>query len=365
MNTKPLVSLGIIAIALGLTYAPLPGLKQTITVVAGTELQAPLSELEPRFEAAYPNIQLELEFQGSQELLNRYLDDNHDFDPTVLIPANGELLVEHMNRWQAANEDPPFYDNPQPIAKTMLVAIAWRDRGQALFPNNQFRWEQLETAITLGNWEAIGGSADWGSFDFLMTDPERSNSGQLTLALWSQSKIQNNNLTATALNQPEVEELYSLIQKSVYQPPRSTDTLLQEFISRGPNDADIATVYESIALYRWQQSVANQGTPYQIYYLDPTIETVSTAAIARRDVSPGTADAAREFLNFLTAPEQQAVFIQFGFRPAHEDIDLATVPNSPWSQNIPGAELAPPGQTFPTPDNQTLEEIKKLWHRAQ
>lgn len=365
MKTKHILSLGIIVVALGLTYAPLPGINRTLTVVAGTELQEPLAALQQKFRQENPNIQLELKFQGSQDLVNRYLDDKNDFKPTVLIPANGELLTEMNNRWKARNSEAAFYDSPRPVAKTRLVAIAWNDRGKTLFPDNTFRWERLEQAMKAGNWSRLGGQASWGSFDFLMTDPERSNSGQLTMALWSQNKIGGGAMTPSSLGQPTVQSLFRLVNKSVYQPPRSTDVLLQEFISRGPNDADVATVYESIALYRWQQSGATQSNPYQIYYLDPTIETISTAAIARRNVDSGTADAARKFLDFLIQPDQQSVFVQYGFRPVLDNFDLKSVSNSPWNQNIPGVQVNLAGQVIQTPETPTLEEIKRLWSRSR
>ena len=361
MSNKPLLSIGIIAASLGLTYIPLPGVKQTVVVVSGTELQEPLEDLAERFETSNPNIDLELEFQGSQDIINNYIDRNNDFTPTVLIPANGTLLEELEERWHSQNSGEPFYNEPQAIAKTMLVGIAWAERGKALFPNG-FEWEQLEAAMAQRNWKAIGGK-DWGSFDFVMSDPTRSNSGQLTLSLWARSQL-NENLNSTNLNTPAVEDLFSLIKSSVYQPPRSTDILLQEFIARGSNDADVATVYESIALYRWSQSETTQGEPYQIYYLNPTIETVATAAIVRQDVEAGTAEAAREFLNFLAAPQQQEVFVQYGFRPVEASIDLQSVPNSPWSQNIPGAEIDPAVKTIQPPSTEVIGEIQRLWSRA-
>ncbi len=179
----------------------------------------------------------------------------------------------------------------------------------------------------------------------------------MTLSLWGQSKASN-------FNDPSVQALFSLIKKSVYQPPRSTDILLQEFIARGSNDSDVATVYESIALYRWQQSATSQGKPYQIYYLNPTVETTPTAAIVRRDVDDSTANAAKKFLDFLTQPEQQAVLVQYGFRPVNNSVDLKAVPNSPWSKNIPGAEVKPTVQTLPPPNADALGEIQRLWERA-
>ena len=140
--------------------------------------------------------------------------------------------------------------------------------------------------------------------------------------------------------------------------------LLQEFITRGANDADVATVYESAAIYRWQQAATTQGKPYQIYYLNPTVETISTAAIIRPNVDAGTESAATKFLDFLTQPEQQAVFVQYGFRPVNSSVDLTTVPNSPWSKNIPGVEAKPTQQIIPPPNNSILADIQRLWERG-
>lgn len=362
-RSRQFLSISMILAALGLAYAPLPEQHQTIVVVAGTELQEPLQALEATFEQQHSEIKLELKFQGSQDIVNRFINRQNDFQPTVLIPANRELLDELNQRWQAQEGSAAFYETPQAIAKTRLVAIAWVERGKVLFPDGKFRWDRVEKAMQAGNWQAIGGSPTWGSFDFLTTDPTRSNSGQLTLDLWAQAKL-GNSLNRANLSSPTTQSLFSLIKRSVYQPPRSTDVLLQEFISRGANDADVATVYESIALYRWQQAGANQGNPYQIYYLNPTIETISTAAIVRRDISDRTASAARTFINFLTQPSQQQVFVQYGFRPVNPGVTLQAVGNNPWNQNIPGARIDP-GVTVLPPSNPTLlNEVIRQWERS-
>jgi len=355
-------SVGIILVSTVLAYAPIPGLNRTITIVSGTELQEPLQALKPRFEQENPGIQLDLKFQGSQELANRYLDDKNDFSPTVLIPANSEIIQEIGDRWRTQHSSEPFYDQPRSIAKTILVGISWQERGKVLFPNGKFEWHRVEQAMQAGNWSAIGGQSNWGSFDFAITDPLRSNSGQLSLSLWMQAKL-GGELTSSGLTTPGIQSLFSLIKRSIYQPPRSSDILLQEFIARGPNDADAATVYESVVLHRWQQSATTQGKPYQIYYLNPSIETISTAAIARRNVDTPTAEAGRKFIDFLTQPNQQSTFIQFGFRPIVNQ-DLTLVPNSPWSQNIPGSEANPSIKIIPTPNRQSIDEIQRQWERA-
>ena len=355
-QNKAIVSGAIALFSLGLAYAPLPGVNQTIFVVSGSELAEPLELIEDLFEEQNPNLEIEIKIQGSQDLVNNYIDDKNDFKPTVLIPASGEILTELSQRWQAQNQTQPFSQTPQPIAKTFLVGIAWPERGNTLFPQGNFSWERVEKAIELSNWDKIGGKSNWGSFDFVMTDPNRSNSGQLTLSLWADSKSKN-------LADAKIASLVKTVKNHLYQPPRSTDILLQEFIARGPNDADVATVYESIALYRWQQAGANQGKPYQIYYLNPTVETVATAAIVGRDVSKKEAQAGSKFIDFLQQKEQQEIFIQYGFRPVKDKIDLKSVPNSPWNENIPGAEIKPKVSIKPAPKKEEIGELQKLWQR--
>lgn len=358
-----MTSLVIILASVGLTYVPIPQVKQTLVIVSGTELKEPLQELETRFEQDYSNIDLEFKFQGSQDLVNNYIDQKNDFNPAILIPANGKIytwkiLEELSTRWKAQNNSEPFYHKPQAIAKTILVGIAWQERGQILFPDGQFDWSKIEQAMQQRNWSKIGGKNSWGSFDFVTTNPTRSNSGQLTLNLWMQSK--NN-----TFNSPETESLFTLIKKSVYQPPRSTDILLQEFITRGANDGDVATVYESIALHRWSQAKITQGQPYQIYYPNPTVETIATAAIVRQNIDKNTAKTANKFIDFITQPKQQEVFVRSGFRPVIPNLNLSSVPNSPWAQNIPGAMLNPSVSIEQPPSSIEIAEIQRLWSRVR
>ncbi|MEO1673108.1 MAG: substrate-binding domain-containing protein [Cyanobacteria bacterium J06631_2] len=357
-KNKTLISLGIIGVSLALAFAPIPGVKQTINIVSGTELKEPLQELETKFEQDNPGIDLSLEFQGSQDMVNNYIDRKNDFDPNILIPANGEILTELANRWEAQNNSEVFAQPPTAIAKTLLVAIAWQERGKTLFPDGKFDWSNISQAMEQKSWSKVGGKADWGSFDFVTTNPTRSNSGQLTLSLWLRSQNYS-------LNSSNAASLVSLIRRSVYQPPRSTDILLQEFISRGANDGDVAMVYESIALYRWDQARTTQGQAYRIYYPNPTMETVATASILKQNTPQSTLKAANKFLNYLTQPEQQQVFVKYGFRPATSGIKLDSVPNSPWAQNIPGSMPNPTVSTEKSPPTAEIAEIQRLWSRSR
>ena len=359
--TSSAIALGVIALA----YAPLPGTTQSIVIVSGSELQEPLMLLESQFEQQHPDIDLDLKFQGSQDIVNNYVDDNNKFSPTVLIPANGEVLTDLGERWQAQNSEPAFVESPQPIAKTLLVAVAWPERAETLFLNSQFEWQLIEDAIEKGSWSAIGGDPNWGSFDFVTTDPTRSNSGQLALSLWAQAETKSSSIEQTDFNSTDIQTLFGSVKRAVYQPPRSPDILLQEFIARGPSDADVAMVYESIAIYRWSQSQVNQSQPYQVLYPNPTIATTSTAAIVQRDITQGQANAARTFIEFLTEPEQQAVFVQYGFRSVDPSVDVLSVADSPWSESIPGVETEPDVRVADVPERAVTEEVIRQWQRAK
>jgi ABC-type molybdate transport system substrate-binding protein len=359
------ISLALIAATLGLTYAPLPSSEpQEIVIVSGSELQEPLQKLAQQFQTQNPNIRIAVKNQGSLDMVNRFMDDQNDFQPTILIPANGDLLKNLETRWKAQNNSPIFYNAPQPIAKTRLVAIAWSERGKALFPDGKFSWDRVEKAMQAGSWGSFGGSASWGSFDFAMTDPNRSNSGQLTLGLWLESKLKQTQLSSADLNTPTAQSLIGLVKRSVYQPARSSDILLQEFVAKGANEADIATDYESVALYRWNQSKVSQSQPYRIYDISPTVETTATAAVVRRNTNEDTAKAAQKFLDFVAQPEHQTVLVQYGFRPIDPTIQIESVPNSPWRLGIPGANSKPSTPVIDSPALQTLQEIGRLWERA-
>lgn len=361
LTQRWLTSAALLLGSLVLTYAPLPGFKQALVVVSGSELQEPLTVLETTFEDQYPSIDLELEFQGSQDMIDRYQKDENDFTPAVLIPASADFLADLVSNQEALVDG-----SPQAIVKTYLVAVVWPDRAVALFPDGQWSWSRIEAGLKADRraWGAIGGQAKWGSFDFTMTDPTRSNSGQLTLGLWSRSHLSGGDLTAATVSTPAVLDLLSLVKRSLYQPARSTDDLLQAFITQGPNEADVAMVYESIALARWSQASLNQGKSYQIFYPTPTMETVATAAIVRRNVDRKTTQAAQTFVEFLRQPVAQSVFVRYGFRPGTEAIDMTSIPDSPWAQNIPGVQVNLSPEPLPALSSAVIQPLVQAWEQV-
>jgi len=327
------LSLGIGAAAVVLAAAPLPGLRRPLLVAVGSELEEPMRRLEPLFERRHPGIDLRWQVQGAQDMVNRNLEGDPE-RARVLIPANQEQLAAFAAASATQGDPRPFLEAPRPIARTVLVAVVWPERAERLFPGGRFSWAALRRAAAAGQWSALGAPAAWGSFDLRTTDPLRSNSGQMVLALWS-------------LDQPGQASVAEL-KRAVYRPARSTDILLREFISAGPNDGDVALVYESTALLRAAEAEQRRPGGYRLLVPDPTIEMTLAAAVLRGAGVGGSGEGER-FVAFLTGTEGQAVLQECGFRAP---------------DGSGGSAEGERVRRLPSPGRADVEELLRQWQQA-
>lgn len=333
LRRRRFLSLGIAAAAVILAAAPLPGLRRSLLVAVGSELEEPMRRLEPLFEQRHGGIDLRWQVLGAQDMVNRSLDGGPE-RARVLIPSNSDQLRAYAAALVARGDNQPFQGPPTPIASTLLVAVVWPERAARLFPDGRFRWAALRRAAAAGQWKALGAPPQWGSFDLRSTDPLRSNSGQLTLALWHN-------------DQPDAAAV-KLLRRAVYQPARSTDILLREFISGGPNEGDVAMVYESSALMRAPEASRRWPGGYTILVPDPTVEMVLAAAVLRGEAAGSEADGQR-LVQFLVGAEAQQDLRQAGFRNARGQ------GGSPAGNRV---------QRRPPPQRVELEELLREWQQA-
>ncbi|MEA5390800.1 substrate-binding domain-containing protein [Cyanobium gracile UHCC 0139] len=342
LTRRRLLSLLIAGASLALATAPLPGLRRPLVVAVGSELAGAMAELEPLFERRHGAIDLAWRVQGSQDMVNRAREEGPE-RPRVLIPANRDLLGQLAAELRSQGGAPAFLQAPVPVARTLLVAVAWPERLQRLFPDGRFSWPLLRRAAGAGQWGALGGPEGWGSFDLRSSDPMRSNSGQLTLALWCRDGNGDGRGAAGAGG-----DCAAALRRAVYRPARSTDILLQEFISGGPNEGDLALVYEASALARLGEAGRQRPGGYVLLFPDPTIETVLAAAVLRGEAA-GRAEDGERLVAFLLSPKGQAVLTRLGFRAAD---------GSGGSPAARGVKRLPP----PSPEQR--EELLRLWQQA-
>ncbi len=343
LTRRRLISLLIAGASLALATAPLPGLRRPLVVAVGSELAGAMADLEPLFERRQGGIDLAWRVQGSQDMVNRAREEGPE-RPRVLIPANRDLLGQLASELQAQGGAPAFLQAPVPVARTLLVAVAWPERVQRLFPDGRFSWALLRRAAAAGQWGALGAPESWGSFDLRSTDPMRSNSGQLTLALWCRDRGRSGAGGVAG----EGGDCAAALRRAVYRPARSTDILLQEFISGGPNEGDLALVYEASALARQGEAGRQRPGGYVLLFPDPTIETVLAAAVLRGEAD-GRAEDGERFVAFLLSPEGQGVLTRLGFRGADGG------GGSPAARGV---------KRLPPPSPEQRKELLRLWQQA-
>ena len=64
-------------------------------------------------------------------------------------------------------------------------------------------------------------------------------------------------------------------------------------------------------------------------------------------------------------PQQQEVFVKYGFRPVSLDANIENVANSPWREDIPGVETEPNTTVVESPERSVVEEVVRQWQRSQ
>jgi hypothetical protein len=333
LTRRRFLSVAMATTAVVLASPLVPGPRRPLLVAVGSELEPALRQLEPDFERQHPSIDLRWEVLGAQEMVNRQLDGGGE-RARVLIPSNGAQLRAYAAARRSRGPGEPFAVEPVPIARTVLVAVAWPDRARRMFPDGRFSWQRLRTVAEADQWSALGAPAEWGSVDLRCTDPLRSSSGQMTLALWSR-------------NQPRQMAVQAL-RRAVYRPARSTDILLQEFISGGRNDGDIALVYESGAIHRLAEAQQRHPGGYELLVPDPTIELRLDAAVVADDAVGHLKDA-RPLVDHLRGASAQTVLRNQGFRGA---------------DGRGGTTAGDRVQRLEPPTPADLSELLKLWQQA-
>ena len=138
------------------------------------------------------------------------------------------------------------------------------------------------------------------------------------------------------------------LRRAIYRPARSTDLLLREFISGGPNDGDLAFVYEAGALERAPEAAQRWPGGYRVLVPDPTIEAVPAAAVLGGPATGQQADGER-LVAFLAGPKGQEILRGAGYRAA------SAKGEAPDGQG---------GRLLPPPSESEREELLRRWQRA-
>jgi ABC-type Fe3+ transport system substrate-binding protein len=345
-----------------------------VTVAYGTEKEQWLKAAVERFAATNPRVsgrpvQIVLEGKGSREIVTDIVQSG--YQPTVVSPASSVQIALLRDQWAKKSNGASIFftgtDAPQPLVLTPLVLVAWKARGDVLWPNGaQNFWQNLHTVLAAKDGYASLGHPEWGFVKLGHTSPELSNSGiqALMLLAYGYNNTSSGLTSADVLNDG-FRSWLGEIERAVPQFGESTGLLMTDMLRFGPSKYDMVIVYESLAIENIQVA-QGRGGDIHVYYPPATVYSDHPYAVLDAPwVSPEQRQAAGLFRDFLLGTDMQTLAMnQFGFRPANLSVPInLSDPNNPFTRYASYGITYDVAQQVEVPPGDVLDTLIELWRR--
>jgi Ca-activated chloride channel family protein len=239
-----------------------------------------------------------------------------------------------------------------------VVIAMWKPMAEAIgWGKKPLGWADiLALARNPKGWQAYG-YPQWGKFKFGHTHPEFSNSGLISLfaeAYAASGKTAG--LKLADLEKPQTKQLIAGVEQSVVHYGSSTGFFGRKMFTNGPEYLSAAVLYESMVVESYSQS--NLPFPVvAIYPREGTFWSDHPVGIVERDwVTPEHREAAKIYIQYLLARQQQEKAIEYGFRPASLDVPLAAPLDS-----AHGIDPKEPKTTLEVPPVDVINGILQAW----
>lgn len=385
------------------TPAPTPLPPITISVAYSTEKEEWLTAAAAAFNQQYKgqySVVLK-DSRGSLDGVNWILQQASDPKqkphlPTIWSPASYLELNLLNTKWEDAcqHQCPDIIDKngefaPQTPVHSPLVLAVWQNQADVL-SNSSYKaltWQDIHDLLLLHDWGQIGGDRGLGEVKLAQTEPDKSNSGLMTLLLLTHSYFQQQaDLPPDEINKNAgFSTFLKEIEDHVWCFGPSSGTYMNSMIARGPNTFDIIATYENLVLekvvkkdptYNQPEAQGRWGEPLVMYY-PPEYKLIADHpfAVLQGDwVTPAQQQAALIFLQFLKEPAQQQSALTWGLRPDTLKITDNTVPGNlflkprSWdsSWQFPQFTLDPDLKPVPQPPSlEVVDALITLWQNLK
>lgn len=348
--------------------APAAASQVRISMLYGTEKKDWIEAAHVAFEAAHPDIGVDLVGMGSLDAAQAILDGTQK--PTVFSPADTLVLNLLAADWEAKAHTSPFASTvaPEPLVITPLVFAVWADRGAFIEQagGGHIAWKPIHDALVDNRgWPALGASPEWGFVKLGHTDPTRSNSGLQALTLMTMEYYQGRTaLTVADVLDPGYQKWVGEIENGVSRFEQSTGTFMTDMVRFGPSKYDIAVVYESTAIAQIENAQGRWGN-LRVYYPSPTMWSDHPVVVMTDGVSAEQLAAARVWIDWLRSVPMQEKSLAFGFRPGNPAVAIQTADAAnPFVKFAPfGVQVDIP-QVAPAPDGTVVRNLLTMWTRT-
>lgn len=376
-------------------YAPFPlalgpaGQPIELVVWHSPEQGAWLTEAVQRFETTQANIggrpiRVRLTPIESPEMVTRIVQEDWSAapQPHVIIPASA-LWVDALQSEWAAQQGGIIVrggaDAPRPLLLTPLVAVAWEDRANLLWPNGAATfWDDLQTALADPNgWAGVAaaqgfaaGSPEarraesWGSVKFAHSSPLTTHNGMQALLLMSYAfHNKTADLTSADIADPALRAWVQPITAATLDLGADPQALMDDLVRFGPNTYDLVLVDEHLALEQILSAQSRWGQQIRIYYPPATFVSDHPYTLLDAPFTSAAEQAAGAALrSFLLSADSQQRALQRGFRPAEPTVPLSSAdPNNPFNLYAPLGARIEYGRQVAVPPPDVTAALQTLW----
>jgi Ca-activated chloride channel family protein len=302
---------------------------------------------------------------GSGSSMSDILDG--EIQPVVWSPGS-DLWVTAINQSWRDRTGRALTDESCPATLRLPLAIAmWRPMAEALgWPDTPIGWDDLADLSTNPEGWAAYGHPEWGQFKFGHPHPEHSNSGMLSLVAEVYSAAgQTEGLTVDAVKSQPVVDSVGAVEQRVFHYGKTDTDILARMTQRGPEYLHAVTSYEANVI-KWNRDHEDElRFPFvAIYPDDGTFWVENPYCILDAEwVSDEQAGAAAIFREYLLSPEQQALAIDWGLRPADPSVALHA-PIDAEHGAVPSITM---GQVphLAYPSDEVVGHILDVWHQVK
>ncbi|MGQ9632280.1 MAG: substrate-binding domain-containing protein [bacterium] len=285
-----------------------------------------------------------------------------DIKPTMWSPA-ADMWIDIANaRWLEKNGRKLVTDYKSVVASPLVIAM-WESMAKVLgYPEKRIGWKDIIAIATdPRGWKSYG-LPELGEFKFGHTHPDFSSSGLMTvLAEAYIASGKGGNIGVSDVRNPQVGRSIGEIERRIVHYGRDASSLADKMFERGSQYLNATVLCESDVVEANDIYADKREPLVAIYPSEGTfISNHPIATVNAEWVTEEEKKAAEIYQNFLLEKEQQAKAMQYGLRPADNEVALS----SPIDASH-GVDPSQPGSILPTPGPEVIDEISKLWHKSK
>jgi Ca-activated chloride channel family protein len=331
-----------------------------LTFTYGSEKEEWIKDLTARFnseEHKAPSgkiVQVEAIPMGSGECIDELLSGTRQADITSPASAAFIKLGNVQSRVKTGKD---LIGSTDSLVLSPVVIAMWKPMAEALgWPGRAVGWSDiLDLARDSRGW-ASRGHPEWGPFRFGHTSPESSNSGLISIFAEAYAATgKKAGLKLEDVNDPKTAQFIAGIERSVVHYGSSTGFFGKKMFANGPQYLSAAVLYENMVIGSYQNPTTLPVVA--IYPKEGTFWSDHPIGLVNREwVTPDKQQAAKIYIDYLLAKDQQAKAIPYGFRPGSTEVQLA-----PPIDTAHGVDPREPKTTLEVPSPEVMDAILKSW----